>query len=80
MSNTWAKSYYDLDKKLKVHPHNSMLSKWATSNIGWMELNFDGVVSLNDDYAVIGRVFCDLKGKWLWGYNMTFGMWICFQS
>lgn len=73
MGFLWARSYHDYDKKMKSLSGRNILSGWKSQSMGWIKLNFEGVMSLDDQRASIGRVLRDANANWLWGYTMNFG-------
>ncbi|MBA0618951.1 hypothetical protein Godav_028210 [Gossypium davidsonii] len=40
---------------------------WSPPDHGWIKMNSDGVVSMNDDNASIGGLFKDVNDHWLFG-------------
>lgn len=49
-----------------------MFSSWKAPPLGWIKLNFDGAVSLDNQHAPIGGVLQDANVNWLWGYAIMF--------
>lgn len=77
MGYIWARSYHDLDLKMKpFNPRNPLLI-WNPQEEGWIKLNLDGDVSIYG--ASIGGVLQDSNANWLLGYSLNFGIESVFK-
>ncbi|KAH1056309.1 hypothetical protein J1N35_034374 [Gossypium stocksii] len=68
----WARSYRDLDVKMKPPRTMRILSSWSPPETSWIKLNSDGAVSTIGQSASIGGVLRDSNANWFWGYTMSF--------
>ncbi|KAH1130512.1 hypothetical protein J1N35_001890 [Gossypium stocksii] len=55
------------------------LACWSPSNHGWIKMNSDGAVSMNNDNASIGGLFRDLDSHWLCGYFLKVSKEMVFR-
>ncbi|KAK5785322.1 hypothetical protein PVK06_039894 [Gossypium arboreum] len=70
----WTKSC-GLGTKISYLAYSSKIEqRWQRPELGWVKINVDGSVPINNSKAGIGGAVRDSNRKWLTGFNMVTGM------